>query len=95
MELKYLDEIESYFNDELSEKELQAFEARLESDNELAKEFELYQNVIKGVEHHFDEKIQNVLKEEAEFMRQQERFAPPKTRRWYYAAAAILLIMMS
>lgn len=81
--------IEKYFNNELDEAELKAFETRLEEDASFAKEVELFEVAMKGLD---KAALKERLKEFHDELIPQNRHE--RSRRWYLPGIAASLALV-
>lgn len=88
-ELKKYDLFDRYLRGELDQKELNIFLERLESDEVLKKEFEIYQYLVEGIREHEKQELKAFMaqKKKAEV----KYIGSPWSKTFTYASAAVLI----
>lgn len=105
-DFKDIDQMEKYFNNQLSEQETAAFEQRLQTDTEFAKEVELFQDMIMAADYEVEERTQTNVTAVHQKLQSENFFAEESSAKvvnlaerrknrltWWAAAASITLLI--
>ena len=106
MDFTYVDELDRYYGGQMSENEKTMFKNRILQDPELARENEVYQLLVQGIERHGEKAVESTLNairakldDEQYFSAIDQPNIAPKTgsrfspRGWYAIAAALVLAL--
>lgn len=108
-EFKYLTQIENYLSEDSSKEEKLAFEQQLTENEELIQEFNLYQNMMGGIDLEGTELMRNELKNIQVKLEKEDYFNQSKTtskivkmentkksnRNWLAIAAGLLILIVA
>lgn len=106
-EFKNIDKISRYVNGQMDDKELEAFEAELAANEELAKEVAFHQELMIGVEVYEDRALEDTIKGVHNKLNEEDFFNPQQTkivkmetsksssRRYFLSIAASLALVVA
>lgn len=91
-----LSQFDQYDADEMSIADREAFEKRLEKDEELASKYQDYQHLKRGINEYSYQQFAGKMKEwEDELLLDKDEKSVPLNKKWYMLAASVVILILS